>query len=74
MHRRVTSLLFESNRNMLNSKSLDVLEFINHGHSAPQSEEVSSNKQMRNEMLLDGDVRKLFMPMLLWNGFSAIEF
>lgn len=59
---------------MFNSKALDVMEFINNEHSGPNDEDKANAKPIRNDKMFDYDVRNLFMPMLLWNGFSCIEF
>ena len=73
-----TQNLVEANFTMLNSKQLDLMEFVNHELAPLRNEEGkgyhSSNQQVRNIVILDNEYRKLFTPQILWNGLSAIDF
>lgn len=62
---------------MLNSKLFDIMEFINLEVVHEKVEiEIDSKKKtsIRNEKILAQNYRKLFTPMQLWNGLSAIDF
>ena len=76
-HKIMALSLMHINMRVLNTKLLDIQEFVKNKRS--WSDEVYNPADekhanlVKNDEILHGNIRKLFSSFLIWNGMSVIE-